>query len=119
MARLLPLLVFLLVGIVLLMTRPGTASRPHDGRTFRPRAWSRRRARPADGGLAAVRRDELAGLRDAYSGEPLDPARPLVRCASCRAIYHAESAGVLARDNGGRCATCGSTDFAAVTIVGR
>ena len=119
MARVLPLLVFMLVGIVLLMARRTDSSRPRDGRAFRPRAWTRRRSRPADGGLAAVRRDELAGLRDAYSGEPLDPARPLVRCTGCRAIYHADSAAVLARDNGGRCAACGGTDFAAVTLVER
>ena len=119
MARLLPLLVFLLVGIVLLMARRADSSRPRDGRAFRPRAWTHRRTRPDDGGLAAVRRDELVGLRDAYSGEPLDPARPLVRCTGCRAIYHADSAGVLARDNGGRCAACGGTNFAAVTLVER
>lgn len=119
MARLLPLLIFLLVGIVLLMARRSDSSRPRDGRAFRPRAGTRRRARPADGGHDAVRRDELAGLRDAYSGEPLDPSRPLVRCTGCRAIYHADSAGVLARDNGGRCAACGGTGFAALTVVGR
>jgi rRNA maturation endonuclease Nob1 len=66
-----------------------------------------------------MRRDELAGLRDAYSGEPLDPARPLVRCEGCRSVYHADSAGVLARDNGGRCVACGGTEFAAVAVVGR
>jgi hypothetical protein len=119
MARLLPLLIFLVVGIVLLMDRQFTSSRSRDGRTFRPRGRTRGRARPADDGLAAVRREELAGLRDAYSGEPLDPARPLVRCEVCQAIYHSDSASVLARDNGGGCAACGGTDFAAVTILGR
>lgn len=117
MARLLPLIIFLLIGIVLFMARQVASSRPRDGRTYRPRARGPRRARPADDGLAALRRDELAGLRDAYSGEPLDAARPLVRCSGCRALYHADSAGVLARDNGGRCAACGSTDFAAVKIL--
>lgn len=119
MARLLPLLIFVLVGIVLLMARRSASSAPRDGFTFRPRAWSRRGARADEGGVAAVRRGDLAGLRDAYSGEPLDPARPLVRCAGCLAIYHADNAGVLARDNGGRCAACGGTDFAAVKIVER
>ncbi len=117
MARLLPLLVFLLVGLVLFMARQSASSRPRDGRTYRPRARSRGRARPDDGGLAAVRRDELTGLRDAYSGEPLDAARPLVRCSGCRALYHADSAGVLARDNGGRCAACGGADFVAVKVL--
>lgn len=117
MARLLPLLIFLLVGFVMFMARQSASSRPRDGRTYRPWARSRGRARPDDGGLAAVRRDELTGLRDAYSGEPLDAARPLVRCSGCRALYHADSAGVLARDNGGRCAACGGTDFAAVKVL--
>jgi len=117
MARLLPLLIFLLVGVVMFMARQAASSRPRDGRTYRPRARARGRARPADDGLAAVRRDELTGLRDAYSGEPLDATRPLVRCSGCRALYHADSAGVLARDNGGRCAACGSTDFAAVKVL--
>ena len=119
MARLLPLLMFVLVGVVLLFARRTDSSRARDARAFRPRASTRRRARPADRGLAAMRRDELAGLRDAYSGEPLDPARPLVRCEGCRSVYHADSAGVLARDNGGRCAACGGTEFAAVAVVGR
>jgi hypothetical protein len=116
MARLLPLLIFLLVVVVLYVTRRSAPSRPRDGRTFRPRARSRGRARPDEGGLAAVRAEELAGLRDAYSGEPLDAARPLVRCVGCRVLYHADSAGVLARDNGGRCAACGGTEFAAVKV---
>ena len=118
MARLLPLLIFLLVAVVLYMARRSAPARPRDARTYRPRARSRGRARPDDGGLAAVRRDELTGLRDAYSGEPLDATRPLVRCSSCRVLYHADSAGVLARDNGGRCAACGGTDFAAVKVLG-
>jgi hypothetical protein len=117
MARLLPLLIFLVVSVVLFMARQSASSRPRDGRTYRPRARSRGRARPDDGGLASVRRDELTGLRDAYSGEPLDAARPLVRCSGCRALYHADSAAVLARDNGGRCAACGGTDFAAVKVL--
>ncbi len=119
MARLLPLLMFVLVSVLMIMVRRTDSSRPRDGRAFRPRARAHRRARPDDGGLATVRRDELDGLRDAYSGEPLDPARPLVRCKGCRAIYHADSAGVLARDNGGRCAACSGAEFAAVTVVGR
>jgi hypothetical protein len=119
MARLLPLLLFVLVAVLMLLARRTGSSRPRDARAFRPRAWNRRRTRPADAGPAAVRRDELAGLRDAYSGEPLDPSRPLVRCEGCRAVYHADSAGVLARDNGGRCAACGGTEFAAVTLVDR
>ena len=119
MARLLPLLIFVVIAVVLFMARRSSSPGLRDGRGFRPRAWRRRHARPGDGGPATMRRDELAGLRDAYSGEPLDPARPLVRCTGCLAVYHADNAGALARDNGGRCAACGSTDFTAVTIVDR
>lgn len=117
MARLLPLLIFLLVGVVMFVARQTATSRPRDERAYRPRSRPRGRARPTDGGLASVRRHELAGLRDAYSGEALDPKRPLVRCAGCLALYHADSAGVLARDNGGRCAACGGMDFAAVKVL--
>ena len=56
-------------------------------------------------------------LRDAYSGEPLDASRPLVRCDACQSVYHADSARVLARENGGRCVSCNSTGFCAVRVV--
>ena len=118
MARLLPLLAFLVIGLILMLTRQDGTVRPRDSRTYRPRARAGRRS-GGDAGVTLLRRRDLAGLRDAYSGEPLDPARPLVRCEGCRSVYHADSAGVLARDNGGRCAACGSTEFAAVTVVGR
>lgn len=116
MARLLPLLVFLVVGLVLMLTRRDASVRPRDGRTYRPRA----RARTRPGGAAGVtllRRRDLAGLRDAYSGQPLDPSRPLVTCTACQSVYHADSAGVLARDNGGRCAGCGGNAFSAVKVI--
>jgi len=117
MARLLPLLAFLVIGLVLLLARQGATVRPRDGRTFRPRARTRSRGAGGDAGVTLLRRRDLAGLRDAYSGQPLDPARPLVTCAACQSVYHADSAGVLARDNGGRCANCGGTDFAAVRLM--
>jgi hypothetical protein len=121
MARLLPLLIVLVVGIVLLLARLDARRGRTDGRTYRPRWRSRKgsSARGRDGGQAPVvmRRTELAGLRDAYSGAPLDAARPLVRCAGCFAIYHTESAAVLARENGGRCAACGDTRFDAVRVT--
>jgi hypothetical protein len=118
MARLLPLLVFLVVGIVLMVARQSSPARPRDRRTYRPHARARARRGPADAGVYAVRHRDLAGLRDAYSGEPLDPSRPLVRCGGCQSLYHSGSAGVLARENGGRCAACGGTDFAAVKVIG-
>lgn len=116
MARLLPLLAFLVIGLILMLTRQDGTARPRDGRTYRPRARAGRRS-GGDAGVTLLRRRDLAGLRDAYSGQPLDPTRPLVTCAGCQSVYHADSAGVLARDNGGRCAACGSTDFAAVKVL--
>ena len=119
MARLLPLLLFLLVGVVLMVTRQAAPGAARDARTFRPRGRGRARARSAagDDGVVTLRRRDLVGLRDAYSAEPLDPARPLVRCSGCQSLYHAQSASVLARENGGRCAACGATGFAAVRIL--
>jgi hypothetical protein len=46
-----------------------------------------------------------------------DASRPPVRCGGCQSLYHADSAAVLARDNGGRCAACGGTDFSAVKLI--
>jgi hypothetical protein len=117
MARLLPLLAFLVIGLVLVLLRQDATVRPRDGRTYRPRGRARDRGGRSDAGVTLLRRRDLAGLRDAYSGEPLDPSRPLLTCGHCQSVYHADSAGVLARDNGGRCASCGATDFSAVKVI--
>ena len=116
MARLLPLLAFLVIGLILMLTRQDGTARPRDGRTYRPRARAGRRS-GGDAGVTLLRRRDLAGLRDAYSGQPLDPTRPLVTCTGCQSVYHADSAGVLARDNGGRCASCGGSTFSAIKII--
>lgn len=119
MTRLLPLLLFVVVAIFLALQRPQSRSGPRDPRAYRPR----RRFRDWLGGEARrdepaiLRRAELEGIRDAYSGEPIDPARPLVRCSTCRVLYHAESARVLARENAGRCAACGGSRYQAVTLL--
>jgi len=117
MARLLPLLLFLIVGLVLIASRQAAPARTRDWRTFRPRARARSRSGDSAGGVTLMHRRDLAGVRDAYSGEPLDASRPLVRCDACQSVYHADSARVLARENGGRCAGCNSTGFSAVRIV--
>ena len=85
-----------------------------DARTWRP--GSRRRARAQAAGPFVVRPDDIVGVRDAYSGAPIDPSRPLVRCTNCLAYYHAASTDVLVRENGGRCASCGGGDFRAVVV---
>ncbi len=119
MARLLPLLIFLVLAIFLALQRPGSPSGPRDPRAYRPRRrfrdWLGGNARGDEPAL--LRRAELQGIRDAYSGEPIDPARPLVRCTTCRVLYHAESARVLARENQGRCAACGGSSYQAVTLL--
>ena len=120
MGRFLPLLIFLVVGVFLALQRPPSRSGPRDPRAYRPhrrfRDWLGGEARRDE--PAVLRRAELQGIRDAYSGEPIDPARPLVRCSACRVLYHAESARVLARDNAGRCAACGGSSYHAVTVLG-
>jgi hypothetical protein len=65
-----------------------------------------------------VTRRDIEGLRDAYSGAALDDTRALVRCDQCLAFYHAESVAILVRENKGRCAGCGGTNFRAVTLAG-
>ena len=120
MGRFLPLLIFLVVVVFLALRRTQSRDGPRDPRAYRPRRrfrdWLGGAARRGD--PAILRRAALEGIRDAYSGEPIDPARPLVRCSSCRVIYHAESARVLARENHGRCASCGGSSYQTVTLVG-
>lgn len=120
MARLLPFLVFVLMAIVFAMAFTSTRRGPRG--THRPRAKWRfgteagpPPARP--GTVHIVPRAQLAGLRDAYSSEPLDDSRALARCGGCQAFYHAESLQALRRDNHGRCAVCGSTDLGPVRIA--
>jgi len=117
MARLLPLLIVMIVGVVLMVARQAGSVQPRDGRTFRPRARSRRPHDSADARVVVLRRSQLTGLRDAYSGQPLDGSRPLVQCADCQSLFHAPSADVLKRENGGRCVSCGGRAFAAVTVI--
>jgi hypothetical protein len=113
-ARLLPILI--LAGFAIFMMimgqRRDTPSR--DGRTWRPRGGSRPQQ---NDGPIMVSPGDVAGLRDAYSGATLDAARPMVQCANCRSFYHSDSVTILVRENAGRCASCGSTEFRAVAIV--
>jgi hypothetical protein len=118
MARLLPLLLFLLFAVFLFAAAQRRGDAHRDGRTYRPRKRRREssdRSRGAED-LYELKAADLAGIRDAYSGAELDPARPLVRCTRCLACFHAASAEVLLRENGGRCPACGAADFRAVTV---
>ena len=116
MASLLPLLVFVAVMLLMLVRNAGRSAQ-RDPRAFRPRRTTAGRRGHGDEFPFALRRADLTGLRDGYSGEALDPGRGLVRCAGCGVLYHVESARVLARENGGRCAACGTSDFRAVVLV--
>lgn len=119
MARLLPLLIIIWFAIWLLTQIFGA---PRGGPTYRPRPrwpdWFGD-AVPADsnGTVHLARRSELVGVRDAYSSAPVNPGEDLVRCGKCLSFYHADSALVLKRENGGRCMVCGSADLGPVRLV--
>jgi DNA-directed RNA polymerase subunit RPC12/RpoP len=125
-ARLIPIFLFAFFAFLLFRSvagRPGVGgARPRDWRTYRPRnsgrsgAWRKQRDGAQDASPFMVRAAELEGLRDAYSGAPIDATRPLLRCVDCSAIYHSDSARVLDRDNAGRCSSCGGRDFRAVVV---
>ena len=118
-ARLLPILIFAGFAIFMMIMGQRRDTPSRDGRTWRPRARSR--ARRSDDakyeGPITVSPADIAGLRDAYSGATLDAVRPMVQCATCRAFYHSDSVTILVRENAGRCASCGSTEFRAVAIA--
>jgi hypothetical protein len=124
LARLLPLLLFL-VGLVIVVVARQQAMRARSDRVYRPRAspwgWPRRTAgRAAESGAGAnwvVPRRELEGVRDAYSSAAIDPDAPLWRCGGCQACYHRASLEALESANARRCALCGSDDLRPVRIV--
>ena len=120
MARLLPLIIFILIPLLMALASRQQSSERRAAGAYRPKhrpmgGAARRRANRS-GEPFLVSEQELRGIRDAYSGADLDPDRPLVRCAQCLAFYHASSAQVLVRENQGRCPACGGNDFRAVTL---
>lgn len=52
--------------------------------------------------------ENLEGLRDAFTGAPLDLKLGLYRCSTCQVYYHRESFEVVQSENGGRCVACAS-----------
>lgn len=116
MARLLPLLLALVIFAVFVVLRQG--GRPRSDRVYRPhgRPFGRGATAGGDADWVAARAD-VAGLRDGYSSEGLDPGRALFRCGGCQAWYHDASVEALQRENAGRCALCGSADLRRVRIV--
>jgi hypothetical protein len=126
-ARLIPLFLFAFFAFLLFRSvagRPGAGgTRSRDWRAYRPSskggrtgAWRKQREDAFDASPFMVQAAELEGLRDAYSGAPIDATRPLLRCVNCSAMYHTDSARVLDRDNAGRCTGCGGRDFRAVVV---
>jgi hypothetical protein len=59
--------------------------------------------------------EELEGLRDAFTGEPLNLSKGLYRCNRCRVYYHAASYAVLVSENSSHCVSCGTSSLASVT----
>jgi len=53
--------------------------------------------------------DSSDGPTDFLTGAALDPEASVVRCEDCRALYHPDSAALLAQHNEGRCASCAGT----------
>lgn len=121
MPRLIALVVFIVAVWALLNALFGGGQARRG--TYRPRqSWEDlfglRRTKQGEAGLAHVaRRGELAGLRDAYSSAPIDPDKPLYRCAGCQSFYHHESVEVLGRQNHLRCTVCNGTDIGPVNVV--
>lgn len=58
---------------------------------------------------------ELEGLRDAFTGESLNPSKGLYRCTKCRVYYHAASFSVLVSENSSQCVSCGSPNLVGVS----
>lgn len=84
--------------------------------TYRPRKrWGRDTV--DDTATFLMPRKQLAGIRDSFSAEPIDPDRALMRCPACQAVYHADSIKTLERENKGQCIGCSNTVFDHVQVV--
>ncbi len=68
---------------------------------------------------ARLTRAELADVRDALSGAPLDVAAENFRCARCQSYYSVQSVRALANENGARCIGCRSLHRIPVEVTDR
>ncbi len=85
-------------------------------KTYRPRKkWGT--PNPTDSTTFIIARTELAGIRDSFSAEPIDPDRALKRCPKCQAVYHADSIKTLERENRGQCIGCQGQVFDDVQVL--
>jgi len=120
MFRVLPLLLLagLMVLVALALAGGSRASRPLDPRHHRPRRGGGAAGRAWDaaawGGAAGPTAGSQAAT-DFVTGAALDPAHGIVRCDDCRALYHPDTAALLADHNAGRCASCGGTRLRRLT----
>jgi hypothetical protein len=117
MLRIAPIVLagLLVLAMLLVALASRGAARQADPSRFRPRRGHRSAKTafddeaapgPADGASEPDARDADAAT-DFVTGAPLDPADGLVRCDDCRALYHPDTAALLAEVNRGRCASCG------------
>lgn len=63
--------------------------------------------------------DDLSGINDAFTGRPLDIAKPLFECNGCHVFYQQESVAVLQQVNDGCCMVCGAVSIVARTVTSR
>lgn len=114
MARLVMIIGFVvLAGMLLRAFMDQTRNRD----TFRPRKAGTR-AGNLQPTTFLMPRAELAGVRDGFSAEPIDPDRALMRCPACQSVYHADSVKTLERENDGQCVSCKGRVFDPVQVVG-
>jgi hypothetical protein len=117
MLRLAPIVLAGLVVLALLVAAltAGGRARPSDPSRLRPRRGHRRAGTAFDdvpasagatGAADAAMRDTQAAT-DFVTGAPIEPGAGTVRCEDCRALYHPDTAALLAEVNHGRCASCG------------
>lgn len=67
--------------------------------------------------VATVFRSELAGLVDAFTGEPLNLTLGLFQCARCKVYYHKSSFDVIRSENAGRCVACLDSQISTVNVT--
>ena len=116
MPQVVALLLLVAVAVVAQRVIVGALRTRSSDQTYRPRgrAW---KASEPPATTVLMSRDQLVGLRDAFTSAPIDTAVPLSRCCSCQSVYHDTSLATLARENGGRCVTCDGRQFEPVLVT--
>ncbi|SEJ85317.1 hypothetical protein SAMN05518849_115146 [Sphingobium sp. AP50] len=89
--------------------RPATVHRPSRQASPSPIRFNNIDNAIDTGGGETLSQENLDGLRDAFTGAPLDIGLGLYRCSTCQVYYHRESYDVVRSENGGHCVACAST----------